>query len=71
MLTLLRSLSLTRVQSVEASATNQAVNTSTRTRHQPWSIWPAIGGQVSGLDQLLHHPRFLAGGGKAFVHGGE
>jgi hypothetical protein len=71
MLTLLRSLSLTRVQSVEASATNQAVNTSTRTRHQPWSIWPAIGGKVSGLDQLHRQPRFLAGGGKALVHGGE
>jgi hypothetical protein len=38
---------------------------------QPWCIWPAIGGKVSGLDQLHRQPRFLAGGGKALIHGGE
>jgi hypothetical protein len=27
--------------------------------------------QVSGLDQLHRQPRFLAGGGKALIHGGE
>jgi hypothetical protein len=27
--------------------------------------------QVSGLDQLHRKPRFLAGGGKALIHGGE
>jgi hypothetical protein len=42
-----------------------------RNRCQPWCIWPAIGGKVSGLDQLHRQPRFLAGGGKALIHGGE
>jgi hypothetical protein len=71
MLTLPRSLSLTSYQFVEGSSTNQAASSTTHHRRQPWSIWPAIGGKVSGLDQLHCQPRFLAGGGKALVHGGE
>jgi hypothetical protein len=36
------------------------------------SPFPSIvGGKVSGLDQLHRQPRFLAGGGKSLVHGGE
>jgi len=49
----------------------QTCHTGTRNRRQPWSIWLANGGKVSGLDQLHRQPRFLAGGGKALVHGGE
>ena len=42
-----------------------------RNRCQRWCVWLAIGGKVSGLDQLHRQPSFLAGGGKALVHGGE
>jgi len=49
----------------------QTCHTGTRNRRQPWSIWLANGGKVSGLDQLHRQSSFLAGGGKALVHGGN